>query len=193
MSGSCNKTPPNLRTNSPRPGRRCRFGGRKDNSLHDEGKSIVTFTDRRRIGIAAGLILALVAGTALAATGAQFVQARRGLFGEMSDALKFAADRWRDPAAYGDVAQSALVIRRDALNVVQLFPDGTSANDGFRTAALDSVWSERPGFNRLAKQLAQQAGGLATITSATPTSDVRQQLAAIIATCKACHRDYRAQ
>jgi cytochrome c556 len=143
--------------------------------------------------VAAALILALAAGAALAATGAQFVQVRRGLFGQMSDALKFAADRWRDPTVYGEVAQSAMVIQRDARNLLKLFPEGTSASDGLRTAALDSIWSERPGFDRLANQLADEAASLATITETTPSSDVRQQLVAIIGTCKACHRDYRAQ
>ncbi len=151
------------------------------------------FEFRWPTAFAAMLILALAAGAALAATGAQFVQVRRGLFGEMSDALKYAADRWRDPTAYGAVAQSAFVIQRDAKNLLNLFPKGTSASDGLRTAALDSIWSERPGFDRLVNQLADEAGGLASITGTTPSRDVRQQLVAIIATCKACHRDYRAQ
>jgi cytochrome c556 len=154
---------------------------------------ILKFEFRWPTAVITVLILACVAGMALAATGAQFVQVRRGLFGEMSGALKFAADRWEDPTAYGDVAQSALVIQRDAKNLLKLFPKGTSASDGLRTAALDSVWSERPGFDRLVNQLADQAGGLAGITQTTSSSDVRQQLVAIIATCKACHRDYRAQ
>ena len=132
-------------------------------------------------------------GRLLAATGAQFVQVRRGLFGEMSGALKFAAERWKDPTAYGDLAQSALVIQRDARDLLKLFPKGTSASDGLRTAALDTIWSERPGFERLVNQLADEAAGLATITQTTPSSDVRQQLVVIIGTCKACHRDYRAQ
>jgi cytochrome c556 len=148
---------------------------------------------RWRTAVTAALILALAAGVALAATGAQFVQVRRGIFGEMSDALKYAADRWQDPATYGAVARSALVIQRDARNLLMLFPKGTSASDGLRTAALDSIWSERPGFDRLVNQLADEAGGLAAITQTTPSGDVRQQLTAIIATCKACHRDYRAQ
>ena len=153
----------------------------------------MTHTHRRSAALAAVLLLGLAAETALAATGAQFVQARRGLFGEMSYALKFAAERWSDPTVYGDVAQSAMVIQRDAQKMPKLFPEGTSASDGLRTAALDSIWREPAGFNRLADQLAQEAGGLAAITPATPSSDVRQQLVAIIATCKACHRDYRAQ
>jgi cytochrome c556 len=154
---------------------------------------VVTFGFRWPTGVTAALILALATGTALAATAVQFVQVRRAQFGEMSDALKFAADRWRDPGAYGEVAQSALVIQRDARHLLQLFPKGTSASDGLRTAALDSIWSERPGFERLANQLADEAGGLAAITETTPSSNVRQQLVAIIGTCKSCHRDYRAQ
>jgi cytochrome c556 len=154
---------------------------------------ILKFELRWPIVVAAVLILALAAGVALAATGAQFVQVRRGLFGEMSGALKHAAARWQDPTVYGEVAQSALVIQRDARDLLKLFPKGTSASDGLRTAALDSIWSERPGFDRLVNQLADEAGGLATITETTPSRDVHQQLAAIVATCKACHRDYRAQ
>jgi len=85
---------------------------------------ILKFEFRWPIAIAAVLALALLAGVALAATGAQFVQVRRGLFGEMSGALKHAADRWQDPTAYGEVAQSARVIQRDARDLLKLFPKG---------------------------------------------------------------------
>ena len=154
---------------------------------------VVKYGFRWQAGLAAALILAAAAGTALAVTGAQFVQMRRAQFGEMSDALKYAAVRWQDPAAYGEVVQGARVIQRDAKNLLELFPEGTSSSDGVRTAALDSIWSERPGFDRLVNRLADEAGRLATITETTSSGDVRQQLVAIIGTCKACHRDYRAQ
>ncbi len=147
----------------------------------------------RRLGATALICLAVAAGPALAATGAEFVKLRRQLFGQMSDALKYAANLWQDPASYSEVAQSARVIQLDVKYLRDLFPQGTSPGDGVRTAALDSVWRKRPGFDRLINQLADQAGGLATITEATPSSDVRQQLGAIIGTCKACHRDYRSQ
>jgi len=147
---------------------------------------------RRSIAMA-GFVVALVAGAAFAMNNAEVVQARRAQFGEMSTWLKAAAERWQDPSRYFEIAQAGSVIQRDATRLLQLFPDGTAPGNGVRTAALDSVWSDKAGFNRLVNQLSDQAAVLANVTSASSSDEVRQRLVDIIGTCKACHRDYRAQ
>jgi cytochrome c556 len=147
---------------------------------------------RRSIAVA-GLVCMLAAGAAFAMTSGEVVQARRAQFGEMSAWLKAAADRWQDPSRYFEVARAGSVIQQDAKRLLQLFPDGTAPGDGVRTAALDSVWSDRAGFDRLVNQLADQAAQLAGVTQSSSSDEVRQRLVDIIGTCKACHRDYRAQ
>ena len=141
------------------------------------------------IGIVA---MVSVAGTALALSGDDAVQARRARFGEMTDALKFAANHWDETDRYAEIANAMKVIARDAKTIPKLFPAGTGIGQGFRTAALDAIWRDKPGFERLANALADEAALLSSINTATPTGDVRHQLEAMIATCKACHRDFRA-
>src|ERR1700745_932823 len=82
---------------------------------------------------AAALAVLPAAGAAFAMTGAEVVQTRRSVFGEMTSALKYIAGHWDDTASYGDLAQAAAVIERDAKNLPKLFPAGTSESDGLRT------------------------------------------------------------
>ncbi len=79
-------------------------------------------------------------------TGAEVVQTRRSVFGEMTSALKYIAGHWDDSASYGDLAQAAAVIERDAKNLPKLFPAGTSESDGLRTAASDAIWTGSGGL-----------------------------------------------
>ncbi len=146
---------------------------------------------RRAASAAVLLMVALGAGTALAMTGAEVVQIRRSVFGEMTDALKFIANHWEDTASYGDVARAAALIERDAKTLPKLFPAGTSQSDGLRTAAADSIWTDRAGFDRLAGQLAAEVAKLAATTASTDSAEVKHNVQVVIATCKSCHRDYR--
>jgi cytochrome c556 len=134
----------------------------------------------------------IAAGTAFAISGAEVVQMRRAAFDEMAQALQYAARNWREPSAYPDIARAAHIIERDARSLTDLFPAGTRAGDGYRTATLDAVWSDRQGFDRLAARLAEQAAGMTTVTGATPQDQIKAGLAGMVDTCKACHRDYRA-
>jgi len=143
--------------------------------------------------IAVVLAVALASATAVAINGADFVQSRRVQFDEMSAAARYSADHWRDPATYPRIAEAGRVIQKDAMSLYKLFPEGSAPKDGVRTAALNSVWDDRPGFDRLVKQLADTAGQLARITPASPQDEVYKQVAAVVGACKECHRSYRAQ
>jgi len=146
----------------------------------------------RPIALAAAITVIIAAGAASALSGREVVQMRRAAFDEMAQVLQFAARNWREPGAYPDIARAARIIERDARGLPDLFPAGTGPSDGYRTAALDAVWSDRQGFDQLAGRLADQAAGLATVTSATAEDQIKEGLTGIISTCKACHRDYRA-
>jgi cytochrome c556 len=146
-----------------------------------------------RQGAIYGLLIVLTAsGAALALTGAETVRMRQERFGEMARAMKFAANHRDDSARYADIGKAARLMERDAQTLPKLFPAGTGRGDGLRTDALSAIWSDRTGFDHLAAQLAQDAAKLASITSATPSNEVRGDIKAMAATCKACHRHYRA-
>jgi cytochrome c556 len=164
-------------------------GGRRSENLEGRGDSVKQFRWRARV--AAALAVLLTAGAAFAMTGAEVVQTRRSVFGEMTSALKYIAGHWDDSASYGDLAQAAAVIERDAKNLPKLFPAGTSESDGLRTAASDAIWTDRAGFDQLASQLAAQAAKLARTTAASDSAQVKSEIKVVVATCKSCHRDYR--
>ena len=149
----------------------------------------------RQSGLAASAVAVLAillgAGASLALSGAEVVQTRRSIFGEMTDALKYIANHWDDSATYANLAQAAVVIERDAKSLRNLFPVGTSQSSGLRTAAADTIWTDRAGFDRLANQLAADAATLAQTTASTDTARVRTEIKVVITTCKSCHRDYR--
>jgi cytochrome c556 len=146
---------------------------------------------RRAAWTLAALAVLLGAGTSLAMTGAEVVQTRRSVFGEMTKALKYIAKHWDDSASYGDLAQAAAVIERDAKSLPTLFPAGTGQSDGLRTSAADAIWTDRAGFEHLAGQLATQAAKLTTTTASTDSAEVKSEIKVVAATCKSCHRDYR--
>lgn len=119
------------------------------------------------------------------------VQTRRSVFDQMTGALKYMADHWDDSASYGNLAQAAAVIERDAKTLPKLFPAGTSQSDGLRTAASDAIWTDRAGFDRLTDLLSVQAAKLTHTTASTDSAQVKSEIKEVIATCKSCHRDYR--
>ena len=141
--------------------------------------------------IAAALLVLLGAGAALAVSAGEVVQTRRMVFDQMTDALKYTVNHWDDSSNYGNVAQAAAFIERNARILPKLFPAGTNQSDGFRTAAADAIWSDRPGFERLANLLAEQSARLAQTTSSTNSTQVRSEINDVVATCKSCHRDFR--
>lgn len=147
---------------------------------------------RRPAALAAVFAIVLTAGAALAASGTEVVLMRRAAFDEMAQVLQFAARNWREPSAYPDIGRAARIIERDARSLTSLFPAGTGAGDGYRTAALDAVWSDRQGFDQLANKLAEQAAGMTAVNGATSEDQIKEGLVGIIDTCKTCHRDYRA-
>jgi cytochrome c556 len=137
------------------------------------------------------LALGLGIGFSWAMTASEAVQTRRAVFGQMTNALKFAANHWDDSASYDSLATAGALIERDAKALPNLFPTGTGVRDGFDTAASDAIWTDRAGFESLARQLADEASKLAATTPSTDSAEVRKEIKTVAATCRSCHRDYR--
>ena len=135
--------------------------------------------------------LGLGIGFSWAMTASDVVRTRRAVFGQMTNALKFAANHWDDSASYDSLARAGALIQRDAKDLLILFPAGTGTRDGLDTAASDSIWTDRAGFESLVRQLADEAGKLAATTPSTDSAEVRKEIKTVAATCRSCHRDYR--
>jgi cytochrome c556 len=156
--------------------------------LEKHGDVVTRFRSAVPIAVA---LLVLLGGVALAVSAGEVVQTRRGIFDQMTDALKYTVNHWDDSANYGNLARAAAFIERNARTLPKLFPTGTSQSDGLRTAAADAIWSDRPGFERLANLLAEQSARLAQTTASTNSTQVRSEINDVVATCKSCHRDFR--
>jgi hypothetical protein len=76
--------------------------------------------------VIAVLVILLGAEASLALINGEVVQTRRILFGEMTDARKYIANDWDESASYGNLAQAATVIERNAKSLPRLFPTGTT-------------------------------------------------------------------
>ena len=76
--------------------------------------------------------LGLGIGFSWAMTATDVVRTRRAVFGQMTNALKFAANHWDDSASYDSLARAGALIQRDAKDLLILFPAGTG------TRALDT-------------------------------------------------------
>ena len=135
--------------------------------------------------------LGLGIGFSWAMTATDVVRTRRAVFGQMTNALKFAANHSDDSASYDSLARAGALIQRDAKDLLILFPAGTGTRDGLDTAASDSIWTDRAGFESLVRQLADEAGKLAATTPSTDSAEVRKEIKTVAATCRSCHRDYR--
>ena len=135
--------------------------------------------------------LGLGIGFSWAMTATDVVRTRRAVFGQMTNALKFAANHWDDSASYDSLAKAGALIERDAKDLLILFPAGTATRDGLDTAASDAIWTDRAGFESLARQLADEASKLAATTPSTDSAEVRKEIKTVAATCRSCHRDYR--
>ena len=160
----------------------------KERSL-EQGDALKQF--RSIASVAAVLSVLLGAGASVAVTAGEVVQTRRFLFDEMADALVYITNHWDDSGSYGNLAQAATIIERNAKSLPKLFPAGTSQSDGLRTAASDAIWTDQAGFNRLSNLLAEQAAKLTQTTPSTDSAQVKSEVKEVITTCKSCHRDYR--
>jgi hypothetical protein len=80
--------------------------------------------------VVAVLVILLGAEASLALINGEVVQTPRILFDEMTDARKYIANDWDESASYGNLAQAATGIERNAESLPKLFPTGTSQSDG---------------------------------------------------------------
>lgn len=132
----------------------------------------------------------LVAFGALAHSGATgIVKERMDLMKDMGAAMKTIVTETQSQApATGTIREAAHSIRNQALAAVKMFPDGSAKGP---SEAAPAIWTNRTRFDDLFNELAAAAGDLeshAGRSAAWPAKVDR-----IAATCKACHKDFRAK
>jgi cytochrome c556 len=92
-----------------------------------------------------------------------------------------------------DVAKNAAAIKLSSGKIVELFPAGTSINDGVgKTGAKPEIWQDMDGFKAAAGKLGELAGALETAAAGGD----KEQIAAAFGTlgkegCGGCHTKFR--
>ncbi|MGH7185429.1 MAG: c-type cytochrome [Pseudomonadota bacterium] len=161
----------------------------------------MTFRSRVAAAAVAGVVViavGLVAGTVRteAAADAKTVietrqKAMKGL-GKHMEAINAFVEKGEGDAA--GVAEHAKAIAETAKVIPMVFPEGTSLADshGIKTAAKPEIWSDRPGFEKAAEYMGEEAEELA---EAAEGGD-KQVIAAAFAElgkegCGGCHSKFR--
>lgn len=86
------------------------------------------------------------------------------------------------------LADHAKAVQTFTKNIPALFPPGSDFGD---TEALDSVWKNRAGFEKAAKNTEQKAAALAQAAAKGDPKSVGPKLKELADSCKACHKDFR--
>ena len=73
----------------------------------------------------------------------------------------------------------------------RLFPAGSEK--GTNTKALPAIWTDTPGFQKVANDMAEAADKMAELAKAGDADGVAAQIKAVGDACAACHRTYGAK
>lgn len=152
----------------------------------------------KRVGPAA-MIVALITGitiigTAHSHTGATgIVKERMALMKDLAQSVKAIKGAIVAPGAPTEagrrtIAASAAAIEKHAARMLKMFPKGSTAHP---SEALPSIWTDWPGFEKAARDMARAARKLSTSAVAGGRSSLLGDFTGLARTCGACHAQYR--
>ena len=140
---------------------------------------------------AATALSVLGAIAAYASTPDEVIAERRAGYKHMGEVFKAMKEGVQSGADVTQFATGAGDIVAWATKIPTMFPPGTETGGG--THALPPVWTDRPGFERLAGQLRTEAGKLQAVAATGDKAAFVAQFKATGAVCGECHRTYRAK
>lgn len=158
-------------------------------------------TTRKTFGLTAIAITAVLAATvgsgSLAAapmSASSAVTTRQANYKKMGAAMKVLKDQLAaasiDKAKAGAAAKTLAVTGRQQ---AALFPNGSGASSGVKTAALPAIWTNRAAFDGQMKAFIGQVDKLVAVTATGNIEAVGAQFKAVGGTCGSCHRQFRAE
>jgi cytochrome c556 len=152
----------------------------------------------RRHGIGRGAWLGAAAGfaamavvAAYAATPDEVIAERRAGYKHQGEVFKAMKDGIEAGADVKQFADGAAYIVDWAGKIPTMFPPGTETGGG--THALPTVWSDRPGFDKLSAQLKVEAEKLQQVALTGDKAAFLAQFKQTGGVCGECHRTYRAK
>jgi cytochrome c556 len=147
----------------------------------------------------ATLLVALVPALAVAATPAAApspqaaIAQRQAGYKNMGAAMKALNEQLKSDAPSKDeMVRATRTIGLTAREQVRLFPVGSGASAGVKTDALPNIWTDRATFDANMAKLVGESGRLFNTANTGNVGAIRTQAAVVGATCKSCHRQFRA-
>lgn len=146
------------------------------------------------LGITLLMGLAACKGAAPEAASESIVVTRQAGFKTLAAANKAIGDELKKDAPSVEIirANAPLVIDV-APRIKTWFPAGSGPETGEKTEALPAIWAQSAEFDRRAQALVDASRALQTATDAGDLASIRTAAAAVGATCKSCHTDFRAK
>lgn len=142
---------------------------------------------------AAALVPAVTAAPAAAPTPAQAIVARQAAFKKMGGAMKALGAQLKSGApVQATMLAAAQTLAATAPTPGSLFPAGSGASAGVKTAALANIWSDRATFDAQMKKMIAETGKLAAVVKGGDTAAINAQFKVTGGACGACHRQFRA-
>lgn len=146
----------------------------------------------RMMTVAAGLAALLAAGVVAEAQNAptEIIKQRQEMMKANGASAKALADMMKGEKPYSQQAahQAAVTINDNSKKISSMFPPGSGAEAGVKTAALPAIWKDKADFDAKAKKLEEES---ATLVAANDEAAVKAQFGNVGKACGGCHETYR--
>lgn len=148
------------------------------------------------------MIMALVAGTALATAGGAYAQlspkdavgARINGYRETGSAFKNINDQLKSKTPLKIMLRSsAKTIAATARQQHGWFPAGSGPESGLKTKAKAAIWSDAAGFKAAQTRFQQEADLMVKVVDTGDAAQMKKQAKALGQACSACHTKFRVE
>ncbi len=144
--------------------------------------------------IAIAVVIAMVAGSAMAATAADTIAKRQAGFKEIGGSFKAVNDELKNDSPDTKlIAAKSKIIAAHAKSVPAWFPKGSGPESGAKTKAQPAIWTDWTKFAAAAKGFQTESAKLQTVAAAGNVDAIKAQVRAVGGSCKTCHEPFRAQ
>jgi len=146
------------------------------------------------LALAATTVLTEV-GVAIAQSPAAAIEKRQAAMKQNGAAMKALVPMARGEAAWNQATavQALDTLKKDADATPGLFPRGSGAEAGTKTAALPAIWEKWPEFQAAAKTMSDTADNLLKLARANDEAGFKAGFAAMGRACGGCHEPFRAK
>jgi cytochrome c556 len=148
-----------------------------------------------RLGAAVTAIAALLAvGVVAEAQNApsEVIKQRQDMMKANGASAKALAEMMKGEKPYDQATahKAAVTINDSSKKISSMFPPGSGAEAGVKTAALPAIWQNKADFDEKAKKLEEES---AKLVAANDEAAVKAQFGNVGKACGGCHETYRAK